>query len=93
MVTGTAQVRTLATQTRGSAAEKRDRPGRPARAARTTPAVFLRQIVAELRKVIWPTRHELFTYTTVALVFIIVMVAIVTSLDYGFTKLVFAVFG
>jgi preprotein translocase subunit SecE len=91
MVTGTAQVRTLATQTRGSAAEKRDRPGR--RAARTTPAVFLRQIVAELRKVIWPTRHELFTYTTVALVFIIVMVAIVTSLDYGFTKLVFAVFG
>ena len=93
MVTGTAQVRTLATQTRGSAAEKKDRPGRPTRAARTTPAVFFRQIVAELRKVIWPTRHELFTYTTVALVFIIVMVAIVTSLDYGFTKLVFAVFG
>ena len=90
MVTGTAQVRTLATQTRGSAAEKRDRPGRP---ARTTPAVFIRQIVAELRKVIWPTRHELVTYTTVALVFVIVMVAIVTSLDYGFTKLVFAVFG
>ncbi len=58
-----------------------------------TPAVFLRQIVAELRKVIWPTRKELSTYTTVALVFILVMVAIVTSLDYGFTKLVFAVFG
>jgi len=58
-----------------------------------TPAVFLRQIVAELRKVIWPTRKELTTYTTVALVFILVMVAIVTSLDYGFTKLVFAVFG
>ena len=93
MVTGTAQVRILATQTRGSAAEKRDRPGRPARSARTTPAVFIRQIVAELRKVIWPTRQELITYTTVALVFIIVMVAIVTSLDYGFTKLVFAVFG
>ena len=39
---------------------------------------------------IWPTRRELGTYTTVALVFIVVMVAIVTSLDYGFTKLVFA---
>jgi preprotein translocase subunit SecE len=82
----------MATQTRG-AAEKRDRPGRPAKPARITPAVFLRQIVAELRKVIWPTRKELGTYTTVALVFILVMVAIVTSLDYGFTKLVFAVFG
>jgi preprotein translocase subunit SecE len=55
--------------------------------------VFLRQVVAELRKVIWPTRHELVTYTTVALVFILVMVAIVTSLDYGFTKLIVAVFG
>ena len=83
----------MATQTRGSAPEKRDKSGRPAKAARTTPAVFLRQIVAELRKVIWPTRKELGTYTTVALVFILVMVAIVTSLDYAFTKLVFAVFG
>jgi preprotein translocase subunit SecE len=43
--------------------------------------------------VVWPTRRELVTYTTVALVFILVMVAIVTSLDYGFTKLVLAVFG
>ena len=83
----------MATQTRGKSAEKRDRPGRPAKSARITPVVFLRQIVAELRKVIWPTRKELGTYTTVALVFIMVMVAIVTSLDYGFTKLVFAVFG
>jgi preprotein translocase subunit SecE len=43
--------------------------------------------------VIWPTRKELITYTSVALVFILVMVGIVTSVDYGFTKLVFAVFG
>jgi preprotein translocase subunit SecE len=83
----------MATQTRGTAAEKPAKPGRPAKSDRTTPAVFVRQVVAELRKVIWPTRKELGTYTTVALVFILVMVAIVTSLDYGFTKLVFAVFG
>ncbi len=84
----------MATQTRGTAAEKPAKPGRPLKKAdRITPAVFVRQVVAELRKVIWPTRKELGTYTTVALVFILVMVAIVTSLDYGFTKLVFAVFG
>jgi preprotein translocase subunit SecE len=53
----------------------------------------VRQIVAELRKVIWPTRKELITYTTVALAFILIMIAIVTALDYGFTKLVFAVLG
>jgi preprotein translocase subunit SecE len=82
----------MATQTRGEAAEKRSGAGRSAR-RRTTPALFFRQSVAELRKVIWPTRKELATYTTVALVFVIIMVAIVTSLDYGFTKLIIAVFG
>jgi preprotein translocase subunit SecE len=84
----------MATQTRGEAAEKRSGGGRaPKRKSRTTPALFFRQIVAELRKVIWPTRKELFTYTVVCLVFVIFMVIIVTSLDYGFTKLVFEVFG
>jgi preprotein translocase subunit SecE len=84
---------TLATQTSRRTVERPARPGRPAKRERTTPAVFVRQVVAELRKVIWPTRKELGTYTTVALVFILVMVAIVTSLDYGFTKLVIAIFG
>ena len=93
MVTGTAQVRILATQTRGSAPEKRDRPSRPTRAARTTPAVFLRQIVAELRKVIWPTRQELITYTTVCIVFVAVVMAYVAGLDIAFGKLVLLVFG
>jgi preprotein translocase subunit SecE len=83
----------MTTQTRGPAPEKSAKPGRPAKSDRTTPALFVRQVAAELRKVIWPTRKELITYTTVALVFIVVMVAIVTSLDYGFTKLVIAVFG
>ena len=82
----------MATQTRGQAADRPTRPGRPAK-GRTSPVVFVRQVVAELHKVIWPTRHELTTYTTVALVFILVMVGIVTALDYGFTRLVFALFG
>ena len=82
----------MATQTRGEAAEKPGGDKSPAKRG-TTPALFFRQSVAELRKVIWPTRRELTTYTTVALAFIVVMVAIVTSLDYGFTKLIIAVFG
>ena len=79
----------MATQLR---TEKRDKPG-PAKKDRTTPALFLRQVMAELRKVIWPTRRELRTYTIVAMMFILVMVVIVTSLDYAFTKLVFWAFG
>ena len=84
----------MATQTRGEAAEKRSGAGRaPKRAKRTTPALFFRQMVGELRKVIWPTRKELLTYTVVCLVFVIFMVIIVTSLDYGFTKLMFWMYG
>ncbi len=54
---------------------------------------FYKQVVAELRKVIWPTRKELITYTTVVVVFVLVMVAIVAVLDLIFGKGVLAVFG
>ena len=84
----------MATQTRGEAPEKRSGAGRaPKRASRTTPALFFRQMVGELRKVIWPTRNMLVTYTVVCLVFVLFMVVFVTTLDYGFTKLVFGLFG
>ena len=83
----------MATQTRGEAAEKRSGGRTSKRRSRTTPALFFRQMVGELRKVIWPTRKELITYTVVCIVFVLFMVIIVTSLDYGFTKLVFGLFG
>ena len=50
-------------------------------------------MVSELRKVIWPTRKQQLTYTVVVLVFVAFVVAFVSGLDYGFTKLVFVVFG
>jgi len=52
----------------------------------------VREVRSELRKVIWPTRKELITYTTVAVIFILVMVGIVSGIDTGLAKLVFAVF-
>jgi preprotein translocase subunit SecE len=79
----------MATQTRGQSAERRSGSGAAAKRDRTTPALFVRQVVAELRKVIWPTRNELVTYTAAALVFVIVMSVIVLSLDWGFTKAMF----
>jgi preprotein translocase subunit SecE len=54
---------------------------------------FLREVVAELRKVIWPGRKELITYTTVVIVFVAVMVALVAGLDIAFAQGVLAVFG
>ena len=86
-------MRTLATQTRGPAPDRAAKPNRPAKQDRTSPVQFVREVRDELRKVVWPTRKELVTYTTVSLIFILVMVGIVTSLDYGFTKLVLVLFG
>lgn len=85
----------MATQVRGPQARKpaKSTGGGPARPERTSPAVFVREVRSELRKVIWPTRKELITYTTVAVIFIMVMVGIVTGIDTGLTKLVFAIFG
>ena len=54
---------------------------------------FLRQVVAELKKVVRPTRNELITYTTVVLFFVVVVMAYVSGLDYLFGKLVLWVFG
>jgi preprotein translocase subunit SecE len=54
---------------------------------------FVREVVAELRKVIWPTRTELVTYTSVVVVFVVMMLAIVGLLDLGFAKGVLLVFG
>jgi preprotein translocase subunit SecE len=82
----------MATQTRGPAPDRAAKPSRPAKQARTSPAEFVTEVRDELRKVVWPTRKELVTYTTVALVFILFMVGLVSLLDYGFTRLVFALF-
>jgi preprotein translocase subunit SecE len=56
-------------------------------------SLFYRQVLAELRKVIWPTRKELITYTTVVIFFVLVVIAYVTSLDYVFGKVILAIFG
>ena len=56
-------------------------------------ALFIRQVVAELRKVIWPTRKELVAYTTVVVIFVLIMAGIIAALDYIFARGVLFVFG
>lgn len=54
---------------------------------------FLREVVAEMRKVIWPNKNEMVTYTIVVLVFIVGIVGLTTGLDVGFGKAVTEMFG
>ncbi len=76
------------TETRVPARDHEARKPLPARIS-----LFYRQVIAELRKVIWPTRKELVTYTSVVIVFVLVVIAYVTVLDFGFSKGILAIFG
>ena len=80
-----------ATAARGDDARGPKKARRPGPIGRVT--TYVRQVASELRKVIWPTRKELVTYTSVVLVFVAIMVSIVALFDFAFTKAVLAVFG
>ncbi|WP_214466053.1 preprotein translocase subunit SecE [Microbacterium flavescens] len=56
-------------------------------------AMFIRQVFAELRKVVTPTRQELLKYTAVVLGFVVIMMAIVYGLDVLFVWITAYVFG
>jgi preprotein translocase subunit SecE len=83
--------RTLSKEEQGIKTPRRNRqekqPGAISRLAK-----FIREVVAELRKVIWPTRKQQVTYTVVVLVFVAFVVALVSSLDLLFAKGVFWIF-
>jgi preprotein translocase subunit SecE len=85
----------LVTQTRGDAATtSHTRPVvRAGRGPVGRIGRFIREVIAELGKVIWPTRKELITYTTVVIVFVSIMVALVAGMDIVFAKVVLWVFG
>ena len=55
--------------------------------------LFVRQVIAELRKVVYPTRPQLINYVIVVLVFVAIMIALVTVLDLAFGEAVRAVLG
>ena len=54
---------------------------------------YLREVIAELRKVIWPNRKQMVTYTAVVLVFLAFMVTLIGLVDLGVARLVMLVFG
>jgi preprotein translocase subunit SecE len=65
----------------------------PAKKQRTKPRQFLREVVAELKKVAWPTRQEVVAYSIVVLVSTIVIAAMIFGMDFVFAKAVLGLFG
>ena len=54
---------------------------------------YLREVIGELRKVIWPNRKQMITYTMVVLFFLAFMVTLIGLVDLGVARLVMLVFG
>lgn len=54
---------------------------------------YLKQVVAEMRKVIWPNRKEMVSYTSVVLVLLVFMVTLISFADMGLARLVVLIFG
>jgi preprotein translocase subunit SecE len=89
--------------TESSAIDETDKKPKKAKKARkpgtqpTNPVVYvynyLKQVIAELRKVIWPNRKQMGTYTSVVLAFLVFMVTLIGVVDLGLAKLVLWVFG
>jgi preprotein translocase subunit SecE len=69
------------------------RPAVPERKKRVGPRQFLREVRQELKKVAWPTRRELLSYTLVVLVSVIVLTSFVFGLDFVISKGILVVFG
>jgi preprotein translocase subunit SecE len=70
-----------------NAVRSRDR-----RTERTGPVLFYRQVIAELRKVVWPTQEQLVTYFFVVMIFVAFMMALISGLDLAIGKVIFRLF-
>ena len=65
----------------------------PAKKKRTPPIQFLREVVAELKKVAWPSRQEVVAYSIVVLVSTIVIATLIFGMDFIFAKAILSLFG
>ena len=73
---------------RGSGRADKARGGNPVSRLIGAISHLVRQILDQLRKVVRPTGPELVRYTTVVVVFVVIMMALVSALDFGLSRLI-----
>ncbi|MET9328278.1 preprotein translocase subunit SecE [Tsukamurella sp. NPDC003166] len=76
-----------------SGTAKKSAAAKPSRNPFAAIWLYIRQVVAELRKVIWPTRSQMVNYTIIVLLFVVILTAMISLLDLGFAKLMLWAFG
>lgn len=55
--------------------------------------LFIKQIIAEMRKIVTPTRKQLFMWTLAVFIFVLLLMVVVTAMDFGLGNLAFLIFG
>jgi preprotein translocase subunit SecE len=77
-----------------AARERRQRPqpGSDGKKERIGPRAYLAEVVAELKKVAWPTRREVFNSTCVVLIAVVFMTALIFLFDYASSNFVLFLF-
>jgi preprotein translocase subunit SecE len=65
----------------------------PQRTTRTPLPEFLREVRAELRRVSWPNRQQIVSYTVVVLVLTLVLTSFVWGVDEGIRRIVINTLG
>jgi preprotein translocase subunit SecE len=96
---GSARAAARASGARSGVTPSKGRPTPSRQGGRKRPNIFvrvvhyLREVIAELRKVIWPTQNEMVTYSIVVILFLIFMVGATWGADWIFAKGVLALFG
>jgi preprotein translocase subunit SecE len=71
----------------------RPQPGSDVKKEKIGPRQFLSEVTSELKKVAWPTRHEVVNSTIVVLIAVVFMTALIFGLDYASSKFVLFLFG
>ena len=65
---------------------------KPVKREKTNPAVFLREVRGELRRVAWPSRAEVVNYSTIVLFTLAILITLIFLLDWAFAKSVLFLF-
>jgi preprotein translocase subunit SecE len=73
--------------------EEQHQPQVTKKRERTSPRTFLREVRGELKRVAWPSRKEVASYSVVVLVTVTLLTLFVFILDQAFAQIVFRIFG
>ena len=55
--------------------------------------LYIKQIIDELRKVVTPPAKELFFWSLAVFIFVLLLMALVTGMDFGLGKATLGIFG